>query len=158
MDDRYEHDWGYLNHLDDYLFGSGQKTRASFYKQDFRGKPDNGSHVLEADFRQVIVCDYLFAMDRYTGAVRLEAVVLPDGKVGEVKVLDCTRPKVGFEEAAVAAVKKWRFEPGRVGDVPAEVTLRFRLNFVPGAVSLASETIPGGTAPASGAGSPTTFK
>ncbi len=95
---------------------------------------------------------------RYTGAVRLEVVVLTDGKVGDVKVLHCSRPKMGFEEATVAAVKKWRFEPGRIGEVPAEVTLRFRLNFVPGGVSLASETIPGGSAPAPSSGSTTSFK
>ena len=95
---------------------------------------------------------------RYTGAVTLEVVVLTDGKVGEVKVLHCTRPKVGFEEAALTAVKKWRFEPGRIGENPAEVTLRFRLNFTPGGVSLASETIPGGTSPSSSSGSSTSFK
>ena len=95
---------------------------------------------------------------RYTGTVALEVQVLTDGKVGEVKVLHCTRPKMGFEEAAVAAVKKWRFEPGRIGDDPAEVTLRLRLNFAPGGVSMASETIPGGTAPASSSGSTTSFK
>ena len=95
---------------------------------------------------------------RYTGAVQLEVVVLTDGKVGDVKVLHCSRPKMGFEKAAVDAVKKWRFEPGRIGEVPAEVTLRFRLNFVPGGVSLASETIPGGAAPASSSGSTTSVK
>ena len=42
---------------------------------------------------------------RYTGTVALEVQVLTDDKVGEVKVLHCTRPKMGFEEAAVAAVK-----------------------------------------------------
>jgi outer membrane protein assembly factor BamB len=90
MDDRYKHDWGYLNHLGDYLFGSGQKTKASFYKQDFRDKPDNGSHVLEGDFREVIVSDYLFAMDRYNSAVRWiyrdgtimnSAVTVGDGRI-----------------------------------------------------------------------------
>lgn len=95
---------------------------------------------------------------RYTAAVRLEIVVLTDGTVGDVKVLDCTRPKMGFEDEAMAAVKKWRFVPGRIGDEPAEVTLRFRLNFVPGGVSLASETIPGGTAPSTSPGSATSFK
>jgi len=95
---------------------------------------------------------------RYTAAVRLEIVVLTDGTVGDVKVLDCTRPKMGFEDAAMAAVKNWRFVPGRVGEEPAEVTLRFRLNFVPGGVSLASETIPGGTSPSTSTGSATSFK
>ena len=95
---------------------------------------------------------------RYTAAVHVEIVVLKDGTVGEAKVLKCTRPKMGFEEAALDAVRKWRFEPGRIGDEPAEVTLRFRLSFVPGGVRLASETIPGGTAPAASSGSPTSFK
>jgi protein TonB len=95
---------------------------------------------------------------RYTGQVWLQAVIGTDGMVGEIKVLECTRPKVGFEEAAVEAVKQWRFEPGRLGDEPAEVTLRFRLNFSPGGVSLASETIPGGTAPSTSTSSTTSFK
>jgi len=95
---------------------------------------------------------------RYTGSVVLETVVLETGKVGSVKVLECTRPKVGFEQAAMDAVKKWRFEPGRVGDRPAEVTLRFRLNFNPGGVSLASEKVPGGTAPAMSTSSSPTSK
>jgi len=84
---------------------------------------------------------------RYTGVVVVEAVVTDTGKIDEVRVLKCTRPKVGFEQATIDAVKKWRFEPGRIGDKPAEVTLQFRLNFSPGRVSLASETIPGGSAP-----------
>jgi outer membrane protein assembly factor BamB len=70
LDNSSKRDWGYLNHRGNNLFGSGQKARASFYKQDFRGKPDNGSNVLEGDFRQVIVSDYLFAIDRHTGATR----------------------------------------------------------------------------------------
>jgi outer membrane protein assembly factor BamB len=90
IDDSYKHDWGYLNYLGDCLLGSGQKIRASFYKQDFKGKPDNGSHVLEGDFRSVIVSDYLFAVDRYTGAIRWtyrdgtimnSAVTVGDGRI-----------------------------------------------------------------------------
>lgn len=66
---------------------------------------------------------------RIEGAVLLEMKVLKDGKVGEVKVVQCTRPKVGFEDAAVAAVKKWRFEPGMENGEPIEVLTRLKLNF-----------------------------
>ena len=66
---------------------------------------------------------------RFSGAVMVEATVLEDGTVSEVKVLKCTRPKVGFEQAAIDAVKKWRFEPGRKGDEAVEFSLKFRLNF-----------------------------
>jgi TonB family protein len=66
---------------------------------------------------------------RYTGSVSLEVTVLADGSVGDVNVIGCTRPKVGFEEQAVQAVKKWRFEPGKNDGVPVEVTTKLRLNF-----------------------------
>jgi len=66
---------------------------------------------------------------RFTGAVLLEMTVLKDGTVGEVEVIRCTRPKVGFEEAAVAAVKQWRFEPGMEEGEPIEVKTRLKLNF-----------------------------
>lgn len=71
---------------------------------------------------------------RFNGSVMLEITVLPDGKVGKVDVLDCTRPKVGFENAARDAVKKWRFEPGTRDGEPVEFSLKFRLNFNAGKV------------------------
>lgn len=104
LDDRHKHDWGYLNHLGDCLIGTGQKVGASFYKQDFRGKPDNGSNVLEGDFRQVIVSDYLFAIDRHTGVVRWtyrdgtimnNAIAIGDGRIYFVQ---CLNPEIMKDE------------------------------------------------------------
>ena len=66
---------------------------------------------------------------RISGSVMVEATVQPDGKVGEVKVLECSAPKVGFEQAAIDAVKKWRFEPGTRDGEPVPFSLKFRLNF-----------------------------
>jgi outer membrane protein assembly factor BamB len=100
LDDRYKHDWGYLNHLGDCLLGTGQKVRASFYKQDFHGKPDNGSHILEGDFRSVIVSDYLFAIDRHTGATQWtykegmimnSAITVGDGRI---YFAECRNPEI----------------------------------------------------------------
>ncbi|MBC8470113.1 MAG: PQQ-binding-like beta-propeller repeat protein [Planctomycetes bacterium] len=100
LDDHYKYDWGYLNHLGDCLVGTGQKVRASFYKQDFHGQPDNGSHVLEGDFRSVIVSDYLFAMDRHTGTVRWtykdgsimnSAITVGDGRI---YFAECRNPEI----------------------------------------------------------------
>jgi protein TonB len=45
------------------------------------------------------------------GMVTLRVFVLPDGRVERASVLDCSRPGVGFEAAAVQAVKRWRYEP-----------------------------------------------
>jgi len=66
---------------------------------------------------------------RYTGAVLLEMTVLKDGSVGNIEVVRCTTPKVGFEEAAIAAVKQWRFEPGMENGEPIEVKTRLKMNF-----------------------------
>ncbi len=66
---------------------------------------------------------------RFSGTVTLEVVVAPDGSVSDVRVVDCTHRKLGFEEASVAAVKKWKFEPARSGDEPIEGSLRFRMSF-----------------------------
>lgn len=67
---------------------------------------------------------------RFTGSVKVSVKVLSDGTVGEVKVLECSHRNIGFEEAAVAAVKEWRFEPALGGDGhPIEYTTSYRLNF-----------------------------
>jgi TonB family protein len=66
---------------------------------------------------------------RYTGAVLLEMTVLEDGTVSDVKVVRCSHPKVGFEDAAVAAVKQWRFEPGVENGERVAVQTRLKLNF-----------------------------
>jgi len=48
---------------------------------------------------------------RAEGRVTLRLAVLPDGSVGQATVLECTRHGLGFEAAALAAVKRWRYEP-----------------------------------------------
>ena len=76
---------------------------------------------------------------RYTGSVLVEMTVLKDGTVGNVKVVESTRPKVGFEEAATKAVKQWRFEPGMENGQPVEVVTRLQLNFDRVGVGLAAK-------------------
>ena len=64
------------------------------------------------------------------GRVLLQAVVLRDGTVAEVSVLSSSRPGYGFEEAAIEAVKQWRFRPatldGKAVDAYTSVTVDFR--------------------------------
>ncbi len=68
---------------------------------------------------------------RVTGRVVLQAVIRKDGKVGELKVLrgagggDC-----GFEEAAMEAVRKWRYKPGMIDGQPVDVYFRIVVDFV----------------------------
>ncbi len=76
---------------------------------------------------------------RYSGSVLVEMTVLKDGIVGNVQVIECTRPKVGFEEAATKAVKQWRFEPGMENGQPVDVVTRLQLNFNRVGVGLAAQ-------------------
>jgi TonB family protein len=66
---------------------------------------------------------------RFTGMVKVEVKVLADGSVGEAQAIECDHPNLGFEEASVAAVKQWRFEPAKKNGTPIDFVTSFRLNF-----------------------------
>jgi TonB family protein len=66
---------------------------------------------------------------RIQGQVQLEAVVLPDGTVGEVRVTRSLDDRFGLDEKAVEAVRQWRFAPGRVDGQPAAVAVTVSLDF-----------------------------
>jgi protein TonB len=46
---------------------------------------------------------------RMTGQVVLDAIINPDGTIGDVKVLSSTN--AAFAQSAIAAVKQWRYSP-----------------------------------------------
>jgi TonB family protein len=46
---------------------------------------------------------------RMTGHVVIDAIINPDGTIGDVKVLSSTN--AAFAQSAVAAVKQWRYTP-----------------------------------------------
>jgi len=93
-------DWGYLNHVGSRLVGSGQKKNASFYVQAFTDSPDNGSKIMEGDFRDVIISDYLFSFDRHTqkkpwnyrnGSIMNNAIAIGDGRIF---LAECRNPDI----------------------------------------------------------------
>jgi periplasmic protein TonB len=65
------------------------------------------------------------------GIVMVEAVVMPDGGVGQVQVVRSLDPTFGLDQEAVKAVRRWRFRPGtRFGQavpVLVEIELTFTL-------------------------------
>lgn len=67
---------------------------------------------------------------RVEGDVVLEAVIRRDGTVGDIKVVRGLR--MGCTEAAIEALKRWRFRPGERNGVPVDVyytlTVGFKLN------------------------------
>jgi len=72
------------------------------------------------------------AMARHAGVegrVLLQAVIGVDGKVGSVVVLKESPARVGFGEAAVEAVARWRYHPGRLHGTPVAVYLTITVDF-----------------------------
>ena len=61
------------------------------------------------------------------GEVELEIVVRRDGSVGDVKIVRGLRG--GLNERAVAAVRQWRFAPGRMKGVPVDVVVEVGVEF-----------------------------
>ena len=65
------------------------------------------------------------------GVVLVEAVVMPDGGVGQVQVIRSLDSTFGLDQEAIKAVRKWRFAPGtRFGQavpVIVEIELTFTL-------------------------------
>jgi protein TonB len=66
---------------------------------------------------------------RIEGRVILQAIVLKNGSVGELEVLSCNRPGMGFEEAAVGAVARWRYRPAMQGSRAVDVYFTVRVDF-----------------------------
>lgn len=63
------------------------------------------------------------------GTVTLDTVVLEDGTVGEVTVSRSLDSVYGLDEAAVKAMKQWRFEPGMKGGKRVRVRVSVEMTF-----------------------------
>jgi protein TonB len=69
-------------------------------------------------------------MDGIKGTVQLEIVIGEDGSVTEAKVL--ASPRGDLSQAALAAVKQWKYEPyklkGQAIPTQTQVNINFNLN------------------------------
>lgn len=63
------------------------------------------------------------------GVVLLEAVVEPDGTVGDVRVVRSLDPVFGLDQEALKAARQWRFVPGRRQGQPVPVLVSIELTF-----------------------------
>ncbi len=61
------------------------------------------------------------------GTVKLDAVVEPNGSVGEIRVTGPLEPSLDLE--AIAALKTWRFAPGTYKGKNASVVINVELSF-----------------------------
>jgi protein TonB len=63
------------------------------------------------------------------GTVLLECVVLPDGSVGQVRVLRSLDPTFGLDQEAIKAARSWRFKPGARRGEPVAVLVTIEMAF-----------------------------
>lgn len=66
---------------------------------------------------------------RIQGVVTLEAIVLPDGSVGRVRVVRSLDNIFGLDDEALIAVKRWRFMPGTLAGRAVPVLVNIELAF-----------------------------
>jgi TonB family protein len=61
--------------------------------------------------------------------VVLEAIVDATGRVTTAGVLDSAVPGIGFEAAAIEAVRQWRYSPARLDGLPVQVYWTLQVDF-----------------------------
>jgi TonB family protein len=67
---------------------------------------------------------------KLAGSVFVEAIVKADGTIGEVRVDKSLDSQYGVDAAALAAVRKWRFEPAKLNTVPVAIVISAEVEFV----------------------------
>jgi periplasmic protein TonB len=65
---------------------------------------------------------------KLSGSVTVEFVVDVNGEPRDARVVDADPPEI-FDKAAITAVKRWRYEPVVVNNVPTEVPTRMVIRF-----------------------------
>jgi hypothetical protein len=69
-----------------------------------------------------------------------QAIILKDGTVGFVELMNDDRPYPGVEQAAKDSLRNWKYEPGKLGGVPVNAGVTISVQFR--GASLASSTRP----------------
>lgn len=88
--------------------------------------------VQEAKLIRRVNPDYPSAAkkDGIAGSVDLEVTVSAQGVVENVSVIQATPPDM-FDKSAVAAVRKWKYDPRFVDGLPSQAHLKVHLEFGP---------------------------
>ncbi len=63
------------------------------------------------------------------GKVYIQAIVNSQGVVVNVSILSSTAPDLGFEEAAMEAVRRWKYKPGEQNGRPVDVYFNVAVEF-----------------------------
>lgn len=103
--------------------GSGGGTGGGVYR------PGSGVEIprILREVKPAYTADAMRA--KIQGVVELEAVVLPDGSVGDVSVTRSLDRTFGLDNEAIKAVRQWRFAPGTRLGRPVPVLVTIELTF-----------------------------
>jgi bla regulator protein BlaR1 len=66
---------------------------------------------------------------RVQGRLSLEAVVLDNGEVGDVEIVESLDQVYGLDDQAIKAIRQWRFEPGTKDGKPVAVRVEVEFSF-----------------------------
>ena len=69
------------------------------------------------------------ARARIQGVVEIEAVVLPNGSIDAPRVVKSLDRQFGLDDEALAAVRRWRFQPAMLGGRPVPMTVTLIVEF-----------------------------
>ncbi|MFL6281522.1 MAG: energy transducer TonB [Vicinamibacterales bacterium] len=69
---------------------------------------------------------------RIQGVIVLECVVMPDGLVGNVRVVRSLDSVYGLDDQAVKALKEWRFQPGMKDGLAVPVLVTIEMSYALG--------------------------
>jgi protein TonB len=64
---------------------------------------------------------------RMSGSVYIRAIIGKDGTISQIGVIDSASP--AFSEAALNAVRQWRYRPYLLNGTPVEVSTTITVNF-----------------------------
>jgi periplasmic protein TonB len=92
-------------------------------------RPGNGVEIprLVREVKPAYTADAMRA--KIQGVVWLECVVMPDGTVGDVRVIRSLDSTFGLDQEAIRAAKQWRFMPGTRFGEPVPVLITIELSF-----------------------------
>ena len=95
------------------------------------GPPGRGGNTTSPEVIRQVRPNYTNAalQARVRGLVVMDAVVLPDGSVGDVKIVRSLDKRFGLDEEAIRAVKQWRFRPARRAGGPIATLVSVEMMF-----------------------------
>ena len=107
--------------------GLGPGSGGGFGGGAYRPGSGVSDPVLVREVKPLYTPDALRA--KIQGVVMLEAVVLPDGSVGDVQIVRSLDPVFGLDQEAIKEARQWRFIPSKRQGLPVPVVVTIELTF-----------------------------